>query len=391
MLSISSRALGSPKSLNIVNDVISWGPTPEESWVLGDPRSPRSVEALMETAGRPAPCPIPDEYLASMEGIARGQIPWPLIIPSGIIGEHIRMISMQVDDAIDKLGNYAEVLTKGRRILCKLQQSKIDISALRSCQEASTIGSIDSFEPGSNLTCDPPIYSHATATGRLIVKEGPKILTIQKEHRRVLSSRFPGGKMMQIDFVSLEPRVLRLLRAGDAPVDLYTDILSRVGGDVSRRQVKVAVLRSLYGSSKAGIREEVGAIGPKLIREVEDYFGLKALQEKLHQQLRTKGHIKSHWGRPLREATDDHLLVSHFTQSTAVDVSLLGFGQLTDRIIAEDLDVIPCFVLHDALLLDTAPQHMERLGQIAAAGIDIDGLGHFEVSFTPAYLEPEES
>ena len=391
MLSISSRALGSPKSLNIVNDVILWGPTPEGSWVLGDPRSPRSVEALMETAGRPAPCPIPDEYLASMEGIARGQIPWPLIIPSGIIGEHIRMISMQVDDAIDKLGNYAEVLTEGRRILCKLQQSKIDISALRSCQEASTIGSIDSFEPGSNLTCDPPIYSHATATGRLIVKEGPKILTIQKEHRRVLSSRFPGGKMMQIDFVSLEPRVLRLLRACEAPVDLYTDILSRVGGDVSRRQVKVAVLRSLYGSSKAGIREEVGAIGPKLIREVEDYFGLKALQEKLHQQLRTKGHIKSHWGRPLREATDNHLLVSHFTQSTAVDVSLLGFGQLTDRIIAEDLDVIPCFVLHDALLLDTAPQHMERLGQIAAAGIDIDGLGHFEVSFTPAYLEAEES
>lgn len=265
------------------------------------------------------------------------------------------------------------------------------MAALRSCQGDAQLGSIDSFEPGQDFTCDPPVYSHATATGRLIVKEGPKILTIQKEHRRVLSSRFQGGKMMQIDFVSLEPRVLRLLRAGEAPVDLYTDILSRVGGDVSRRQVKIAVLRSLYGSSKAGIREEVGAIGPKLIREVEDYFGLKALQEKLHQQLRTKSHIKSHWGRPLREATDDHLLVSHFTQSTAVDVSLMGFGQLTDRIIAEDLDVIPCFVLHDALLLDTAPHHMERMGQIAAEGIDIDGLGHFDVSFTPAYLEPEES
>jgi hypothetical protein len=391
MLSISSRALGSPKSLNIVNDVISWGPTPEGSWVLGDPRSPRSVEALMETAGRPAPCPIPDEYLASMEGIARGQIPWPLIIPSGIIGEHIRMISMQVDDAIDKLGNYAEVLTKGRRILCKLQQSKIDISALRSCQEASTIGSIDSFEPGSNLTCDPPIYSHATATGRLIVKEGPKILTIQKEHRRVLSSRFPGGKMMQVDFVSLEPRVLRLLKTGDSPVDLYADLLERIGGGVSRRQIKVAVLRSLYGSSKAGINDEIGAIGPKLIREVDDYFGLKNLKDRLHQQLTMKGHIKSHWGRPLREATDDHLLVSHFTQSTAVDVSLIGFSMLSDRLIADDVDAIPCFVLHDALLLDTSPHHMEKLRHIVAEGIEIDGLGHFEVSLTPAYLEAEES
>lgn len=391
MLSISNRVLGSPKSLNITDGVASWGPIPDGNWVLGDPRSPRSVEALLETAGRDIPSAIPEEYIASMEGIASGQVPWPLVIPLGIIGEHARMIATSVEEAVDKIGDYSEVLANSRRVLCRLQPCRIDIAALRSCQGDAQLGSIDSFEPGQDFTCGPPVYSHATATGRLIVKEGPKILTVQKEHRRVLSSKFPGGKMMQVDFVSLEPRVLRLLRAGNSPADLYTDLLSRVGGDVSRRQVKVAVLRSLYGSSRAGIKEEVGAIGPKLIREVEDYFGLKALQEKLHQQLRAKGHIKSHWGRPLREATDDHLLVSHFTQSTAVDVSLMGFGQLTDKITAEDLDVIPCFVLHDALLLDTAPQHMERMEQIAAEGIDINGLGHFDVSFTPAYLEPEES
>lgn len=391
MLSISNRVLGSPKSLNITGGVASWGAIPDGNWVLGDPRSPRSVEALLETAGRDILSAIPEEYIASMEGVARGQVPWPLVIPQGIIGEHARMIATSVEDAVDRIGDYSEILASSRRVLCRLQPCRIDIAALRSCQGDAQLGSIDSFEPDQDFTCGPPIYSHATATGRLIVKEGPKILTVQKEHRRVLSSRFPGGKMMQVDFVSLEPRVLRLLRAGDSPADLYTDLLSRVGGDVSRRQVKVAVLRSLYGSSRAGIKEEVGAIGPKLIREVEDYFGLKALQEKLHQQLRAKGHIKSHWGRPLREATDDHLLVSHFTQSTAVDVSLMGFGQLTDRIAAEDLDVIPCFVLHDALLLDTAPHHMERMEQIAAEGIDIDGLGHFDVSFTPAYLEPEES
>lgn len=391
MLSISNRVLGSPKSLNITDGVASWGPIPDGNWVLGDPRSPRSVEALLETAGRDIPSAIPEEYIASMEGVARGQVPWPLVIPLGIIGEHARMIATSVEEAVDKIGDYSEVLANSRRVLCRLQPCRIDIAALQSCQGDAQLGSIDSFEPGQDFTCGPPVYSHATATGRLIVKEGPKILTVQKEHRRVLSSKFPGGKMMQVDFVSLEPRVLRLLRAGNSPADLYTDLLLRVGGDVSRRQVKVAVLRSLYGSSRAGIKEEVGAIGPKLIREVEDYFGLKALQEKLHQQLRAKGHIKSHWGRPLREATDDHLLVSHFTQSTAVDVSLMGFGQLTDKITAEDLDVIPCFVLHDALLLDTAPQHMERMEQIAAEGINIDGLGHFDVSFTPAYLEPEES
>lgn len=389
MVTISSRALGSPKSLNLVDGSVSWGSPTAGNWIIGDHRAEMSVEALMEVAGRETPHPIPAEYVASMDGISRGQVPWPLVIPPGIMAEHVRSVAGSLEDAIDRVGDYVGTFVQGRRILCRLQPSRIDLAALRTCQESASLGSIDSFEPGPDFMCAAPVYSHATATGRLTVREGPKILTIQKDHRRILSSRFPGGKIMQVDFVSLEPRVLRLMLAGAAPADLYSDIMGRVGGDVSRRQIKVAVLRSLYGSSRAGIREEIGAMGPKLIKEVEDYFGLRALQARLQRQLSDHGHIKSHWGRHLREATDGHLLVSHYTQSTAVDVSLIGFSRLSDRILAEDLDAVPCFVLHDALLLDTAPHHMDRLQQIASEGIDIDGLGHFEVSFTPAYIEEE--
>jgi hypothetical protein len=155
--------------------------------------------------------------------------------------------------------------------------------------------------------------------------------------------------------------------------------------------VKLAVLRCLYGSSSAGIADEIGDGGSRLVKEVEDYFGLKALQARLLAELKSSGTIKNHWGRPLREATNGHLLVSHFTQSTAVDVSLMGFGALFDRIKEEDLDAVPCFVLHDALLLDVSHQHMQRIQAIADDGIDIDGLGHFEVSLSPAYLEQSEN
>ena len=196
---------------------------------------------------------------------------------------------------------------------------------------------------------------------------------------------------MQVDFVSLEPRVLRLLKTGSAPKDLYSDISERIGGGSARRQVKLAVLRCLYGSSSAGIADEIGDGGSRLVKEVEDYFGLKALQARLLAELKSSGTIKNHWGRPLREATNGHLLVSHFTQSTAVDVSLMGFGALFERIKEEDLDAVPCFVLHDALLLDVSHQHMQRVQAIADDGIDIDGLGHFEVSLSPAYLEQSEN
>ena len=391
MLSISNLVLGAPKSLNINAEGISWGAPSDENWVLGDARVPKSVDALMETAARDLLLPIPAEYSRSMSGLSHGQVPWPLIIPAAVLKEHALAVASSVEESLDALGDYADVLAAGRKILCELQPSKIDLIALRACTNDVSAGLLDSFKPDLNLMCEPPTYSHATATGRLTVKSGPKILTLQRDHRRILSSRFVSGQMMQVDFVSLEPRVLRLLKAGDAPKDLYSDISERIGGGSTRQQVKRAVLRCLYGSSSAGIADEIGDGGSRLVKEVEDYFGLKALQARLLAELKLNGIIKSHWGRPLREATNSHLLVSHFTQSSAVDVSLMGFGALFDRIKEDDLDVIPCFVLHDALLLDVNQQHVERLRALTDEGIDIDSLGHFEVSLLPAYLEQSEN
>jgi hypothetical protein len=196
---------------------------------------------------------------------------------------------------------------------------------------------------------------------------------------------------MQVDFVSLEPRVLRLIANGSAPIDIYSDVAERIGGGATRRQVKLATLKLLYGSSRAGVTEEVGSISSQSIKKLEEYFGLPSLRGRLGSELARTGSIRSYWGRPLREATEQHLLVSHYTQSTAVDVSLGGFGDLIETIEGEDLDVVPCYVLHDALLVDVHPSSMESLRSIVQRGLSVDGLGHFEISLSPAYLEPEGS
>jgi hypothetical protein len=390
MLSISGSSLGSPKSLNLIDDRVAWGPSPADCWVLGNPRAQLSVDALLETVGVDVPSVVPVEFLNSMEGIASGPIPWPLIIPSGVLGDHIRSLAETLDDSLERLGSYAGVLSESRRVLSHLQPCRIDLASLRIEQGRSSTHTLDSFEPGPDSLCQVPVYSHRTATGRLVVKGGAKILTLQKEHRKILSSRFEGGQVMQVDFVSLEPRVLRLLHTREAPVDIYEDIARKVGGSTTRRHVKLATLKLLYGSSLSGVREEIGNISDRTIRTIEEYFGIPGLRSRLQSELGRSGSIKSHWGRPLPEATESHLLVSHFTQSTAVDVALRGFGDLLDRVEGDDLDVVPCYVLHDALIVDVHPAAASRLGEIVAEGIDTDDLGHFEISLSPAYLDEEQ-
>ena len=345
----------------------------------------------METMGRSPPGHVPNEFVISMEGVARGKVPWPLVIPQRILGEHLRSIAGDLDEVIEMAGRYADQLAMSRRVLTKLRPCRIDLAALRVEQGRSTTSVLDSFEPGPDFTCHPPTYSHATSTGRLTVREGPRILTLQKEHRRILASRFDGGQVMQLDFVSLEPRVLRLIANGSAPVDIYSDVAERLGGAANRRQVKLATLKMLYGSSRAGITEELGSINTRVIKQIEDYFGLSNLRAKLSSELAKSGSIRSYWGRPLPEATEQHLLISHFTQSTAVDVALGGFGDLLESIENEDLDVVPCYVLHDALLVDVHPGSRDRLEALARSGIDVEGLGHFELSLSPAYIDTEAS
>lgn len=387
MLCILDTALGSPKNMIVNDDEISWSSSvPMDSWTLGDSSSPFAAEALFEVVNKEVPNIVPSEYAESMVGIARGRVPWPLVIPPAMLREHIIGVHADVQDCLEDLGPYADTLRKSREILGHLDSSVIDVHILRNLQSESGAGQLDTFEPGPGGMLLPPTYSHRTSTGRLTVVDGPRILTMHKQHRKLLGSRYNGGKMMQVDFVSLEPRVLRLIHAGSAPEDLYSDMLKSFGGDFTRRQAKLATLKSLYGAGAASVGEELGAEARELTRHVVSYFGLAEHRDRLNP---VRGPVKSFWGRPLPEVTDSRIAVSHFAQSTAVDVALMGFGAFNASMVEKDLLAVPCFVLHDALLIDASPESMDGLQDLASQGVEIPGLGHFPLSLTPAYIEQE--
>jgi len=385
MISISKKFLSSTKNF-VYSDTSSWSSDDIEGWTFGDQRSRWSADALFETMQKDVPSIIPNEFLKSMNGLARGRVPWPLIVPPALLSEHAAGLNTEVELLLEEMGDYADVLQKSRKTLAALKPCKIDQSLYEIELRTTVSAIVESFKPDDDSYARPPEYSHATSTGRLTIKDGPLILGLKKSQRRILKSRFHGGQMMMIDFVSLEPRVLRLLFNGEAPKDIYENISIIL--DVSREQAKLATLQLLYGSSISAVSSGVKDLTRDKVKEIEKYFNLHKLKSKLSNQLNDIGYIKSYWGRPLKEANNEHLLVSHYTQSTAVDVALQGFSHLLDKISEEDLDVIPCYVIHDALIVDTSPASYDKLKNLVEDGIDLD-MGHFDLSFKPAYLDEE--
>ena len=135
MILLSRSALNSPRDLSLENDRVFWSDGQNDGWVIGDNRVAKSVSALFETLDRPSPNAIPEEYARSMEEIARGHVPWPLVIPQGILGDHLRSISSTIDDVLEILDDYAPVLARSRRVLSKVRPCRVDLVALRVEQE----------------------------------------------------------------------------------------------------------------------------------------------------------------------------------------------------------------------------------------------------------------
>jgi hypothetical protein len=238
---------------------------------------------------------------------------------------------------------------------------------------------VESFAPGSGGYAQVPKYSHATQTGRLKVVEGPKILTVSKPDRRVISSRFSGGRILQVDFVSLEPRVA-LYTAGQDPGagDVYEWIASSIGMGLTRSKVKVPTLSVLYGQSA----RNDDLVSSTIREKIQSLFKIQEMKERI-----ASGKFSNGFGRPL-ETVEDRLLISHYTQSTAVDVALLGFRKLLESFGSHSgVGIVPIFVLHDALILDVSPEIYGFLKGKVDEGVIVDRLGHFPLSLGPIWDE----
>jgi len=296
--------------------------------------------------------------------------PWSMVLPPSKYKRFFNDIVKHAQDYQDVSTDYYQTTwVPGSKILNSLKPAKVDGNKVSEIVAASAVSShvVESFRPRTGGYASPIKYDRfGTVTGRLTVESGPNILLLKKDYRLIIKSTFRGGKILSIDFSSLEARILLYESGNDCfEFDLY-GMLARQFGNMPRNLVKAAVLSVLYGSSRSSVALHLGISEEKVvdvIRRIEKYIDTKAIVQRLRNQYESSGYIKNRYGRQLQvDKPQDNIFVSYYAQSTGVDVSLMGFSRVFESLGSNGIR--PLFVLHDALILDVHPNRVQDVMQV---------------------------
>lgn len=227
------------------------------------------------------------------------------------------------------------------------------------------------FIPDERGFVPVPAYDNiSSSTGRMSVTGGPKILTLQKDLRKNIASRWDDGQILEIDFNALEARVLSWMSGNEqADGDLYLQIGSRANlTDTPRHVIKEATLSAIYGMSKRNFALRFQDI-PDVIEVYERVKSVMKVQE-IEEKISKMHQFQNAFGRPL---TATSAKISHYTQSSAVDVACHGFLGLVDLI--DKSSAVPIFLIHDAIILDVRSDYVESVKEICKDGLWISIIG----------------
>jgi len=380
------------------NKTFQWSnDIPEEAWIVGDNTHTKSIEevakifhmhipSIASPAQKTAFSEVDPEYTKHV-------IPWNWVLPSGKFQEGLNNTLEAASEVICALeaSGYMKTYVQGRKVLQKLVSARTCAKRIanhiaQNSSGPSTESALKSFTPNKESYAPLAVYSQTTtATGRLIVESGPSILTLPAKCRDLIRTRHKRGRVIQVDFVSLEPRVMKYLAGFEAPRDIYNDMCEKLfNGSIDRKTAKLATLSALYGASSQRLDSFLGSgqNGKHIIRSVRRYFGLERIESELKNRMISQGNIENALGRPLfPDTTSSHVLVSHYIQSTAVDIALCGFSQLMKNFKILDITVDPLYIIHDALVIDVEESQYNAVKTIVDAGVTHE-LGHFPVGIS---------
>lgn len=311
---------------------------------------------------------IPHRYrnMATTLGLNHKQT--VLSMPKHVLQNHVEECVSSLSTIIDDEENLQYLIThiSNRRFLDNLSRAKIDVPKLKGIMvdtnNPTTLKTLASMLPKDDGYCGTIKYaSSGTSTGRLTVMGGPHILTVPVAARRCLVSDYDGGEVLQIDIVSAEPKFALHVKGDKPPHDVYAHIATTIlRGEVERHHAKLITLCALYGQSPKKLAKKLppGIDVNKVISQTKEYFGASELIRRLRQQ-RDIGELRNALGRPLFvDSSGDHLLISHFLQSSVAESAILMFQQFLSDMKA---DCKPLFVVHDALLIDTSASVAKEL------------------------------
>jgi len=376
---ISKNILGTKKDFIIQDDTFTVTSEYTDEWAVDGCSTLKSLDVVSIINKRSAPVITSEIHANAYSQLGVNKINWVHALGLNHFKRFVdtaREYAEKEQSFIKENNYYSDEFLTGRSVLFDLEDYSIDTLALRNHIKNTDVRNLkllNEFRRQEKIK-----YTQtASVTGRLSVKSGPNILHLKREHRDILKSKHGSdGAIIQLDFKSLEPRILALVKQDNVPDDLYTDISDMCNNSIDRELAKKATLAIIYGMSRGNLNNLIRVNNSdEIFNHISDYFGIRNLHDALVNSIDDNGVIQNLYGRNIyTSANNDHLFVNYFTQSTGVDVSLLGFRQIIDNIKKEELTISPLFVLHDALILDVHKNSIKQLKNITKDGIIIPGF-----------------
>ena len=385
---IDRKILGTSKHLLSENKTYKWtADIAQNVWHLtGHIKndSDRCLDTLFQLNGIEIDIKPPQRFIKAMDSLMSGSTAWPppwqKVMPKVAHRTFAETLLHKVTEGLERSSKdyYDRVWVPGNNLLRSLQQARVDNQRWESLIAANkgNVAAIRSFEPDANGFASQVVYDRfGTVTGRPLVASGPQILTLKKEHRNLLTSRWgEDGQLIIVDFAALEARVL-LYEAGkrcDNP-DMYSEINNDLfNGSANRNDVKGAVISELYGQSKRMLGERLGIKGKHLnffVSKIKGYFRTETLMKRVKQQFVENGYLLNRYGR--RVVVDnpvDHVFVNYYAQSSGADVAMLGFNEMLQQL--SGYRVAPIFLIYDAIILDCHKSAVDAVNAVKTVNVD---------------------
>lgn len=300
--------------------------------------------------------------------------PWAQALPPHIFKKWLQKFSADLLELRDRWADsyYGRDYQVQQRLLQRLQQPHVDINVIKQIDDDR----VSAFKPAEDNLAPRSTYDiWSSVTGRMSICEGPNILTLDKQYRKIFKSRYADGEILQIDFTSLEPCVCLAMQGKKFDGDAYAWAAGQVEVQVPREVLKTAIMSALYGMTPSNFAKKFADIphANDLLFQVRDAFGVDAMTRKLREQFDAEGHITNHYGRIIK-CEKKSPFVAYAVQSTAVDVVCQGFTQLLDELVGEQVQVTPLYLIHDALMVDLTPEAALLLEARVKQGIYIPSL-----------------
>lgn len=344
----------------------TWTDTvPERMWLLG-PGAPlqTSLVELAAVHGQTVGL-VPSGKYARAAELVTGHIP----IPGEISWRHFMTAtdfraytSNTIERAFDLLQNedvkyYAETHVPMMEFLNSMQRANIDSDAFTSHLSSNVSPALRTFVPDNDGFAKQVIYTKTrTKTGRLIVTDGPDILTLPRVCRDIIVPSEVPGVIAYVDYASMEPRFVLGLAGREIVGDVYNTIGREIDCDTTPRDVLKAVCTSvLYGAGAELVARLMSCTLRKaqdISHKIDDYFQASGLRKKLEADYRAQGFVRNVYGkRVYPDGPAPGLLLNNFAQSSGADGAILGFMNGT-KLTTSGIKIL--FVLHDACFVDVS-------------------------------------